>query len=266
MKRVFLLRAYGDFLVAIQSLLNSPVSCEFEIIASRHHLPLFEAIKDSIDTSTINIRFEDFKIQQSQLRLFTNRHLLHLDTIKELSALKKFLHANATAGSQNYIDQKIRKQLLELITGEHFESIRTEGFMYDAFHRFFKTEKVEILNRVHANRRILILPSARLSKRDLPETLINTIQQKHSKENDSVQVAYFKNTKRADALTYQSFAELVRLISAADFIYGADSLPIHLSYLLKKPHYILYPEHGSNLFFTPYAIENHYFSAFNSFE
>jgi ADP-heptose:LPS heptosyltransferase len=85
-------------------------------------------------------------------------------------------------------------------------------------------------------------------------------------KDDQITIAYFRKAMHEDAVSYSSFKELVDLIKASDFVYGADSLPIHLAYLLQKPHFILYPPNGSNLFFTPYVLENQFFSTFDSFK
>lgn len=266
MKRVFLLRAYGDFVIALQSLLKSPIRNEFEIIASRHHLPLYESLKDTINCDDLTIRFEEWHIHRSQLRLFTNRHLIHGDTLKELFLLRKFLQKESGNNGFDFLDQNRRRKLLQLFTGKQFTPIVKQGMIYDSFHDFFKTEKQQIPTQIGQQASVLILPSARIKKRDLPETLVDSIQKKHVEKNDQVSIAYFKNAKRKEAVSYLSFPELVKLISEADFVYGADSLPIHLCYLLQKPHFILYPKNGSNLFFTPYALENQFFSTFDSFK
>ena len=76
MRRLFLLRAYGDFVIAVRSAMLSARSIsQVKIIASNHLYPLFEAISSVIDTSQLDISFEDFGIHLGQLNLFTNRHL-----------------------------------------------------------------------------------------------------------------------------------------------------------------------------------------------
>jgi ADP-heptose:LPS heptosyltransferase len=58
---------------------------------------------------------------------------------------------------------------------------------------------------------------------------------------------------------------LIQLIQSADYIIGADSLPIHLSQFLHKPHFILYPDKGSKAFFTPYALIHNSYSEFSDY-
>ena len=77
-------------------------------------------------------------------------------------------------------------------------------------------------------------------------------------------IAYFKEVKNG-SIAYANFSDLVHLIQQADYIYGADSLPIHLSYLLQKPHTILYPSGLAHQFFTPYAVEQNAHFTFNTF-
>ena len=118
--------------------------------------------------------------------------------------------------------------------------------------------------------KILILPDARITTRRIPENIIEHIKTAITGANKSLQVAYFsKNndpslqTESQNVLSsYTNFEQLLALINAADFIFGSDSLPIHLCHMLKKPHFILYPYNGSDNFFTPYALQNKYYLNF----
>jgi ADP-heptose:LPS heptosyltransferase len=66
-------------------------------------------------------------------------------------------------------------------------------------------------------------------------------------------------------VSYSSFEELLELINEADFVFGSDSLPIHLCNALQKPHYILYPNNGSTAFFTPFSMANKCYADFEKF-
>jgi hypothetical protein len=66
-----------------------------------------------------------------------------------------------------------------------------------------------------------------------------------------------------DVITFTFYSD--QLIIDAELILGADSLPIHLAYLLKKPHYILYPNGYPQLFMTPYAQINNRFGTFDHY-
>ena len=91
MKRIFLLRAYGDFVIFLQAILRSNKIQEYTIVASSHLEPLYNALIKYQDMSKLQIQFEDFGIKKGQLRLFTNRHLIDIDTLKELKILNNSL-------------------------------------------------------------------------------------------------------------------------------------------------------------------------------
>ncbi len=262
MKRIFLLRAYGDFIVALQSLIHSSAIASYELIASLHHRPLFEALPASLIPSNLHIRFVDFGIDGPMLRAFTNRHLLNGVTMHELKTVAAFCKQYPTPEGGNFMENTHRKWLLEWSTGFQFNAIAGATDVYKSFHHFFKSAVPSIqLNRTTA-KKILILPTARIAKREIPAKVINAIAATHN--NLSVNIAYFKKSEN-DGLVYSNFSDLISLISDADFIYGADSLPIHLSYLLQKPHAIVYPSGVSQQFFTPFALDNAQYFNFNQF-
>ena len=99
----------------------------------------------------------------------------------------------------------------------------------------------------------------------------------------NIQVAYFKRVSQVNKTgrpikvqmqtdlifnqtVYNNFKELFQLIQEADFIIGADSLPIHISQMLNKKHFILYPNGGSKAFFTPYTVTRQYYCEFNKYK
>jgi len=116
---------------------------------------------------------------------------------------------------------------------------------------------------------ILVLPDARIPARQIPNSAIEYIFKQSQQLNKNMRVGYFANTqftKQQEGYNnYNSFDELLKLINKADFIFGSDSLPIHLCNALNKPHYILYPKNGSKAFFTPYCITNNHYANFEKF-
>ena len=76
MHRLFLLRAYGDFVILLQALLESPQKNKYTLIASKHLEPLYQELALVINVSSIQIQFIDFGITNTQLGLFTYKHLL----------------------------------------------------------------------------------------------------------------------------------------------------------------------------------------------
>ncbi|MBH2005380.1 MAG: hypothetical protein I8H66_11880 [Sphingobacteriia bacterium] len=277
MKRIFLFRAYGDCIVALQSIINSPLRAQCEIIASLHHQPLFDALPAEMIPADLNIQFVDWGIRTPLLRAFSNRYLLHAGTRRELAAIRSFLRNHPAPSGGDWVEQPHRKQLLELGTKHRFHSIADDGPVYTAFHRFFHTVDPEICFaddglHVAGPQNILVLPSARIPRRDLPEPVLNCLKRMHTMKGDRVQLAYFNkqrnkqiNKQQPGAIGYNSFSELVQLVQEADFVYGADSLPVHLAQLLLKPHCIVYPEGGSHRFFTPFTLQHALYKTFNEF-
>ncbi len=287
MRRLFLLRAYGDFVIAIRAILNSPQPSETKIIASNHFKPLFEAIETVLDLSLLDIEFHDFGINQSQLNFFTNRHLFNSSTIGQLNKIKKYLDDNiieyAFLDGEDYVEQSSRIKAFQFFTKHRFTPIVKKSKVYNEYTLFFKPSFKEIVVKIPTDGKILILPDARIQKRNLPQELVQEIISLSNQKNYPVQVAYFKRVsqvnKKGKAETvqfktdlifsqkvYNNFTELINLIQASDFVIGADSLPIHLSNLLGKPHFILYPNVVSKAFFTPFAIQYKYYSEFDKFE
>ena len=298
MHRLFLLRAYGDFVILLQALMQSPQKNKYTIIASKHLQPLYEELALVIDFTSIQIQFIDFGIANTQLSLFTNKHLLSLNTIKELKQIKNFVQQNPNKEGTDYIEQDKRIGLFNAITGLSFNSIISTDFVYSTYAKFFDIqninkkvdnkegkeinevefkEPVEFDNNKLNSKKVLLFPDTRQAKKNIPSNLISNLENEIEAKGYTLEIAYFKQvpdnaTKNNDEsvlnsnkVVYANFKTLIQLINDAELILGADSLPIHLAYLLKKPHYILYPNGYPQLFMTPYAQINNRFGTFDHY-
>lgn len=285
MRRLFLLRAYGDFVIAVRSAILSADPKSIKIIASNHLYPLFEAMSSVIDTSQLDISFEDFGIHLGQLNLFTNRHMLEKSTLEQARKIKKYLIENpSNHNGLEILEQSRKKGILQLITGKKFESIVNKDPVYQEYAHFFGHESnSKFINDNIEKKHFLLLPDARISKRNIPQEIIQSIIKEVNQRGASMRVAYFKRVSQVNKTgrpikvqmqtdlifnqtVYNNFKELIQLIQEADFIIGADSLPIHLSQLLNKKHFILYPSGGSKAFFTPYTVARQYYCEFNKYQ
>ena len=236
MRRVFLLRAYGDFAIAVQALPSSD-----EIVASLHLKPLYDALMSRGCILPRSIDFVDFGITGSQLNIFTNKDFLGIDTLCQLLKIKKYMLENP--GSFDFVEQSSRLRLLNFCTGHSFQALFETGKpVYEAY-------GLPARDLVEGKESILIFPDARLKKREIPSSVLAQIPGR---------VVRF-------GIDYTNFEELIDIIQSADYIYAADSLPLHLAYLCSKPHYILYPEGGKLDFFTPDALASGSYSTFNQF-
>ncbi|MFD3408640.1 hypothetical protein SKC37_08220 [Aquirufa sp. HETE-83D] len=236
MRRVFLLRAYGDFAIAVQALPATD-----SIVASLHLKPLYEALVSRGCISSRSIDFVDFGITGSQLNLFTNKTLLGFDTFRQLLKIKQYVRANP--GSSDFVEQSARMGLLNFFTGHSFKSIfKTGQSVYAAY-------GLPALGLERKGDKVLILPDARLPKRIIPSSILARIDGR---------VARFGSD-------YTRFEQLIDLIQASDYVVSSDSLPLHLAYLCCKPHFILYPDGGKQDFFTSDALASGSFSTFSQF-
>ena len=236
MRRVFLLRAYGDFVIAVQALAATD-----EIVASLHLKALYDALISRGCISPRTIEFVDFGIRSSQLNLFTNKTFLGFDTFRQLSKIKDYIQANP--GSSDFVEQSARLGLMNFFTGHSFKAIFETGEpVYAAYG--LPAQGLE-----KQGEKVLILPDARLSKRVIPSPILSRIDG---------QLARFGSD-------YASFDQLIDLIQESDYVVTSDSLPLHLAYLCRKPHFILYPDGGKQDFFTPDALAIGSFSTFSQF-
>jgi Glycosyltransferase family 9 (heptosyltransferase) len=301
MHRLFLLRAYGDFVILLQALLESPQKNKYSLIASKHLQPLYQELALVIDLSSIQIQFIDFGITNTQLSLFTNKHLLSLDTLTELKQIKNFVKQNPNTDGTDYIEQDKRIGLFNAITGLSFNSIISTEPVYISYAKFFensainkevskeegrvenkaenlKNKESETLNNKLNSKKVLLFPDTRQAKKNIPSSLINKLENEIASKGYTLEIAYFKqvpeiattiNEKGPSAknnkVVYANFKTLIQYIQDAELILGADSLPIHIAYLLKKPHYILYPNGYPQLFMTPYAQINNRFGTFDHY-
>jgi hypothetical protein len=284
MHRLFLLRAYGDFVILLQALMQSPQKNKYTLIASKHLEPLYQELAIVINVSSLQIKFTDFGITNTQLSLFTNKHLLSINTLNELKEIKNFVKQNPNKEGQDYIEQDKRIGLFNAITGLSFNSIISNEPVYISYAKFFENKELQkeegqvAENNKLNSKKVLLFPDTRQIKKNIPSLLIYKLENEIAVKGYTLEIAYFKqvpdiaitiNEKGASVknnkVVYANFKTLIQLIMDAELILGADSLPIHLAYLLKKPHYILYPNGYPQLFMTPYAQINNRFGTFDHY-
>jgi hypothetical protein len=283
MHRLFLLRAYGDFVILLQALLESPQKNKYSLITSKHLESLYQELALVTNVSSIQIQFIDFGITHTQLSLFTNKHLLSFNMLNELKKIKNFVKQNPNQEGQDYIEQDKRIGLFNAITGLSFNSIISTDSVYSTYAKFFENKELQkeegqvAENNKLNSKKVLLFPDTRQAKKNIPSSLIYKLENEIASKGYTLEIAYFKqvpdiattfNDKSAsnnNKVVYDNFKTLIQLIIDAELILGADSLPIHLAYLLKKSHYILYPNGYPQLFMTPYAQINNRFGTFDHY-
>jgi hypothetical protein len=258
MQRIFLLRAYGDFVIAIQAIAKSDK--KIQIVASDHLAPLYHALLAAGAVPPLSIEFIALGIQNGQLNFFTNKHLLSWATWKQLRFLKAYVKANPNHLGIDYIEQDIRRTTLNVIVGHKFKAVVPAGEnVYQAYAHWLKLDHQPLIDEINQQQSIndvLAIPDARLQKRVIQPTLLAALNKYTHCNGLELKIARFNFKIDPTDLVYHNFDQLIQYMFSADFIICTDSLPAHLAYLLKKPHYIFYPKQGMKNFFTPYAIVN----------
>jgi hypothetical protein len=260
-KNIFLLRAFGDFIIAVHLASKNNTSASITLIASRHLTPLYRALSPALPPN-VNILFHDFSIRNNLMGWFTDRYLLHPHSLTEIWRLRKYIRNHPIPGTY-YLEHKKRSALVGLGAGYSFRHIISDENVYKAYADFFSTSLYELenipFNRDAETREILIIPDARQAKRRIGNDIIEKIKTSYQNKETKIQVAVFRKTgdhMAADTVVYEDFAQLVHLIRNADVIIGSDSMPIHVAQMLGKPHYILYPRYVKDQFFTPFAMKH----------
>jgi hypothetical protein len=275
MDSIFLLRAYGDCIIALTSLKNSRRINSLELVISNHLAPLVHALPPEKLPAGLQLHFHDFGIKKSLMRCFTNKYLLHTDTCKELLALRKYIK---TYGKENtslnslFLENRKRAWLPAMVTGNRFNHIIKEENVYDSYTRFFQSHIAEASYNFDSQApglRVLLIPDARMKNKTIDLSLIEKIQYSFTESGSTLTTAFFGQVPagyKNQSVVYRDFKELIGYINQADFIIGADSLPVHLCQFLEKPHCMLYPGHIKRYkrkqFFTPFVLRTGYYYSF----
>jgi hypothetical protein len=259
MDTVFLLRSYGDFVIALASLEKSSGDNPIAIRASRHFYSLFQALQQQqLIGDYPDITFIDLDIRRQILGAFTNKYLFYPHSFRELQHLKNHLRQYPVAGKA-YLEQKLRHQWLSWFTGQHFQYIHDgRENIYTAYSRFTGVAPVQPARSIATDTiiRVLITPGSRKPGKALPAVLVNALRCDWEKQGVQVKVAGLPTELSAydgKLDTYSSFVELLAFIKEADMVLSADSLPVHLAALMGKPHHIYYNGKVNHPWLTPYA-------------
>lgn len=264
MQRIFLLRAYGDFVIAIQAIAKSDK--KIMIIASDHLAPLYHALLAAEIIPPLNIEFIALGIQHGQLSFFTNKHLLSWGSLQQLKKLKAYIKANPNRYGKDYIEQEVRIAAFNFIIGHTFEAVVPAGVnVYQAYADWLDIdlEKESLQNSArfysHSTtintKDCIVFPDARLKKKTISTKWIAHLVKTEAGKNKQLKIARFNNQNQQE-LSYHNFETLINLIKSAQFIYSADSLPVHIAEALAIPHSIVYTFNGVNRFCTPFALKN----------
>ena len=265
MQYILALRSYGDFVILLNHLIHSESKKSIKVIASLHLKPLYDALNETIDLTDINIVFIDLHIKNGLLNIFSNQYMFSISTYTQIKYLKTAINQHIT--SDNYdlvLEKENRKWLLQFCTNLKFSFIVSKNSrVYDAFSSFFNVKNYLYNASLSKAQLITILPIARLKKRNFPIDLVKKLVDQIENAGFKSKVFSFKKYHYKNDFIYDSFNSLIQHIKNSHFLFCADSLQAHLSYLLKVPHYIYIPKHGKTDFMTPFVLHNNYFASFD---
>jgi hypothetical protein len=266
---VFLLRAFGDFIIAIHFAVKNQSGQSFRFLASKHFEPLFKALNLTLPPNCL-ISFIDLNIRRNIMGCLTNRYLFSPNSIHELLLLKQYIKHHSLTGHY-YLEHKKRSWFMSFFCGYQFKNIISSQNVYQAYADFFSTSMHELenisFNINQSNLKVLVIPNARQLKREIPSSILGLINNSCKQMGFELNLGVFGNDASAmssiiHTLRYRDFNELILLIKQFDIIIGSDSMPIHLAQFLSKPHYILYPQWVKNQFFTPFALKHQSYFTF----
>ena len=203
MHRIFILRAFGDFVIFLNSILRSSNKQQYKIIVSVHLQPLYDALKKELNTQGLDIEFVNFQIDKGQLRLFTNKHFASSNTIKEIHSIQSYLKQNPNNTGIDYIEQNKRLGLLNLLSQHKFQPIVFDKEVYLSYEQFFENDsydrqgssnKSSHQSTYHKNENgdIVIFPDSRLAKKDIPAIVLENITTHFQAKNIRFKIASFE--------------------------------------------------------------------------
>ena len=220
MHRIFILRAFGDFVIFLNSILRSSNKQQYKIIVSAHLQPLYDALRNDINTQGLHIEFVNFQIEKGQLRLFTNKHFLSSNTIKEINSIQSYIKQNPNNTGIDYIEQNKRVGLLNLLSQHKFQPIVFDKEVYLSYDHFFENETFDqqvssnkslhqSTNNKNESGDIVIFPDSRLAKKDIPANVLEDITTYFQTRNISYKIASFE---KQQIRAYKNSSETKRVV------------------------------------------------------
>jgi len=280
MNTIFFLRSYGDFIVAINSLRNSPKLNSFRCVVSLHLKELFDSLPGGIVPGELQVVFYDFKIRHGILACFTDRFLLSGTAVRELFQFRGFFKNKEQKflleDNKNnfFLEQQRRSVLPFVITGRKFGYLHSSGNVYDSYKHFFESDlDADCAFNLTLNKPVLILifPGSRRKEKEIPPEIVDYLLQLRTHSIVSIKCALLVKDKSVAIedkriLYYSNFYELRDCILAADFIISSDSLPVHLCQLLRKPHWIMFNKKVNSEWLTPFTRKDNLFCCFSEYK
>lgn len=262
METVFLLRSYGDFVIALSGSRSRQMRDKLRIVASDHFRPLYQAIAGmKIVQDLPDIEFADLGVRYGLMACFTNRHFFSTANIQELKKLRSFM-ATVPDGHDLFLEQKNRTGFIAAITGRKFSFVHdgTEN-IYDAYGKFFHVTDMPFHSQSQMghdrNSIVRVFPGSRKKEKRLPLSWISKINDRYLSNGIQIQLAGLAGELldyTGPKQLFGNFRELCDLVAGSDYIISSDSLPAHLAYLFNIPLEVHYNGSVNSPWLPPGAV------------
>ena len=257
------IRSFGDFIITTSILKINSIS-NIPIILPDYFVDLFNAIKgyEFYDISgRINL--------SNQPALFELYKVKNINNLQRLLAGSATLYKNLTPDKNYLLDFRSRRMMF---TRGKLTWPQTDKNIYLAKSEML--QKQYSLNPLitfppiskklaSSIKNIVIFPESRIKDKEINENLIAQILEIYGTK---ITVAKFSNqTTTLGAKIYSNFNELSTIITNADLIISAESLPYHLANFYSVPHFVIYKKtkHFNENFMTGFMIDNKSYSTIN---
>jgi ADP-heptose:LPS heptosyltransferase len=264
MRSIYLpIRSFGDFIITA-AIIKSNFSEKVPIIIPDYITDIFEAINGGKYFEPVGVI--SYKNQPAFFELYKVKDVANIKRlITDVLMLRSFVNKK-----DHYILDYSSRRIN--FTGAHFVWPSKNENIYEAKATLLTREGLIGLQKPEATERlsgtkiqkIIIVPDSRLFEKSIDTGLISSII--NAFKPVEIKIARFSKEISADknVISYSSFQQLIQLISTADLIISAESLPYHLANYLDKPHFVIYKEsrHFKSTFMTPYMLNKKSYSIY----
>lgn len=266
MKTAYLpIRSFGDFIITA-SVIKANFWTRVPVILPPYLLDIFEAIGgdnyfeiiDTIDYSDQPAFFELYKVKD-------------LKSLKRLVTDVDRIWAFVNDYQHYLLDYRSRRLFF---TGAHFHWPEPGLNIYEGKFTMLQEYGMVFQPDVQKDfispltpgpgKRVLILPDSRIKAKQINPGLIRFLTSEL--QDHQFQVAWFsRDQPQGQELNYGDFDALIQLIQSYDLIISAESLPYHLAWFYRKPHFVIYnpSRHFKAHFMTPFMLRYQAYAIFN---
>lgn len=249
------IRSFGDFIITASVVKNNFVN-KVPIIIPDYISDIFEAING-------REYFEPF----GTIPYKNQPAFFELYKVKDIANIRRLINDVLTLRSfVNKTDKYILDYSSRRIgfTGGRFTWPSKKENIYTAKTALLQNENLterqnqDSLERIPHTKieKMIIIPDSRIGEKSIDVGLIASIL--GTFKNVEIKIAKFSKENCADnsVISYSNFPELTQLISSADLVISAESLPYHLANFLNRAHFVVYNQsrHFKSTFMTPYML------------